>query len=80
MKSIFDWLDEVGGVASAAALLDENPRTVASWVYGEKMPKPATAHKITRLTGVDFNGVYAPLFALQEGKRATAMMKKGAKA
>lgn len=78
--TIAEWIKEKGGVAKAAAILKENPRTVAAWIYGEKLPKPQTAQRIIQASKgiLDFNGIYAPLFAIQAEKAAKAMMKKGA--
>ncbi|MGL4507640.1 MAG: hypothetical protein ACRCUF_18110 [Aeromonas sobria] len=78
---ILKWIEKVGGPAKAADLLKETPRTVASWFYGEKLPKPTTACKIVKLTKgeVDYNGVYAPLIAKMAEKEAKALLKKDSK-
>lgn len=49
------------GVDQAAELFDETPRTVESWMYGERTPRPATARKIVERTrgAVPFEGCYA---------------------
>lgn len=75
--SLLEWIDEKG-LDEAAKVLKENKRTLMSWKYGEKLPAPRTAHRITQITGLCFNSIYAPLFALQADKAAKAMIKKGA--
>lgn len=77
--NIIEWIESKGGIPQAAELLKETPRTVKSWVYGEKLPKPQTACKIVKLTKgvVDYNGIYACLFAVMADKQAKALIKKG---
>lgn len=76
--NILEWIDSVGGAKKAAAILKEEPRTVESWKYGEKIPHPKSAKNIVEKTNgkVDYNGVFAALFVLQEEKRAKALMRK----
>ncbi|MGL5589037.1 MAG: hypothetical protein ACRDDI_13370 [Aeromonas veronii] len=74
--SLLEWMDE-RGLDEAAKVLKENKRTLMSWKYGEKVPKPQTAQRITQATGLDYNEIYAPLFAMQESKRAADMIKRG---
>ncbi|MGL5484548.1 MAG: hypothetical protein ACRDC7_21900, partial [Aeromonas veronii] len=71
-------IDEHGGPAQAAEVIKENARTVWSWYRGEKLPKPATAQKLIRLSkgALDFNRIYAPLLAKQAEIEAKAMMRK----
>ncbi|MGL5285929.1 MAG: hypothetical protein ACRC8D_07290 [Aeromonas sp.] len=75
--TIFDWIKDIGGISAAAAALKENPRTVASWVYGEKIPGPEKAQRIIAKSKgrLDFNRVYAPLLAKQAEKRAVRLTK-----
>lgn len=77
--TIFEWIRDQGGVNKAAAILKENPRAVAAWFYGEKVPKPQSAQRIIQASknALDFNSIYAPIFALQAEKAAKAMIKKG---
>lgn len=48
------------GVDKAAMLFGEKPRTVESWLYGERMPRKQTAQKIVDRTKgkVTFAGIY----------------------
>lgn len=48
------------GVEKAAVLLDESPRAVKGWMYGERRPRPAKARKIVaRSKGrVTFASIY----------------------
>ncbi|MGL4755347.1 MAG: hypothetical protein ACRCXB_23550 [Aeromonadaceae bacterium] len=77
--NLIEWIDSKGGIDLAAGLLKEQPRTVKSWYYGEKMPKPSTACKIVKLTKgvVDYNGIYGTCFALMAERQAKALIKKG---
>lgn len=77
--NIFEWIDSVGGVVEAAKILDESPRTLNSWKYGEKTPSPAAAKNVVEKTKrvVDFNSIYGPVFAVQANKAAKALIKKG---
>lgn len=64
-----DWITEVGGVEAAAALLEENERTVYSWFRLERAPSLKAACKIVRTSKwkVDFNGIYQPLCVCLHG-------------
>lgn len=79
---IIEWIDSVGGTAKAAELLKESPRTVASWYYGEKLPKPQTACKIVRITkwALDYNRIYSPLIARMAERESKSLLKKASKA
>ena len=79
---IIEWIDSVGGPAKAAELLKESPRTVASWYYGEKLPKPQTACKIVRITkwALDYNRIYSPLIARMAEKESKSLLRKADKA
>lgn len=79
--NILDWISEQGGVAKAAEKLKEETRTVKSWMYGEKLPKPLTAARIVKMTKglVDYNGIYAPLIAKMAEREAKALIKKETK-
>ncbi len=57
------WVDEVGGIESAAAILKEKPRTVYSWYRMERPPRLVSAMNIVIRSRylVDFNGIYGPL-------------------
>ncbi|MGY3887215.1 hypothetical protein [Aeromonas aquatica] len=74
--TLFEWIEESGGVAQTAKIMKESPRTVASWYYSEKIPKPQAAVRLIRASrgALDFNRIYAPLFAelaSREAKRLT---------
>ncbi|MGL5093685.1 MAG: hypothetical protein ACRC8B_22755 [Aeromonas sobria] len=75
---IIKFIERAGGCAKAAELFKESPRTVASWYYGEKLPKPAVVCKIIKLTKgeLDYNRVYAPLIAKMADKQAQSLIKK----
>lgn len=79
--NIIQWIEDVGGPVKAAEILKESPRTVASWYYGEKLPKPTTACKIVKLTKgkLDYNRIYAPLIAKMAEREAKALLKKDPK-
>lgn len=74
---MLNWIKQNGGPAKAAVLLKENPRTVWSWVRGEKIPKPQTAQRITKLTKgeLDYNRIYATTFAKVAEVEAKALLK-----
>lgn len=57
------WVKKVGGITSAAKILKENPRTVASWIRGERSPLFPSAINIVIKSKheVDFNGIYLPI-------------------
>lgn len=38
------------GVEKSAILFDEDPRTIKSWLHGERLPRPATGWKIDERT------------------------------
>lgn len=48
------------GIDKAAVLLDETPRTVKSWMYRERRPRPEKAPEIVRRTRgrVQFHEIY----------------------
>lgn len=60
MTTLKDFLCELGDEA-ASELLDVAPRTVASWRRGERLPRPAQAARIVRVSNgrVDYAGIYA---------------------
>lgn len=66
------WVDEVGGIAAATALLDEKERTVKSWYYLLRPPSARAAAHIASVTGgrVDYNGIYGPYVAAQSARKA----------
>lgn len=81
MLTLSEWIKSLGGPAKAAELTGEKVRTVQSWTQGEKIPRPQTVHRIIQLSKgrLDFNSVYADLFARQAVKQAKALIKKGAR-
>lgn len=48
------------GVDKAAEVLDESPRAVKAWLYGERVPRKQTAQKIVKRSEgkVSFAGIY----------------------
>lgn len=58
-----EWVKKVGGIPSAAKILKENPRTVGSWMRGERSPLFPSAINIVIKSKhkVDFNGIYLPI-------------------
>lgn len=77
--NIMAWIEKNGGPTEAAKLLKESARTVKSWYYGEKLPKPMVVCKLIKLTKgeLDYNGVYAPIIAKMAEREAKALIKKG---
>ncbi|APU00889.1 hypothetical protein [Aeromonas phage 59.1] len=77
--TIFDWITELGGIDKAAAMLKESPRTVASWYFAEKIPKPHTVQRIIVVSKgkLDWNRVYAPILAKQATKASNNLIKRG---
>lgn len=49
------------GIEEAAALFDETPRAVKSWLHGERRPRPDTARKIVEKSKgrVRLEGIYS---------------------
>jgi hypothetical protein len=69
-----DWITSRPGddpVSVAAELLGETPRTVRSWIYGERRPSYRAAKNIVLKSNlaVDFNGIYAPFMRRDEVDR-----------
>lgn len=69
-----EWVDHVGGLATAAELLGENYRTVRSWYYLSRAPSARAAGRITRIAAgrVDYNGIYAPYVDAQTAREKAA--------
>lgn len=44
------YLEQTGGAATLAKELGVSPEAVRLWVRGDRLPKPATAMRIERLT------------------------------
>jgi hypothetical protein len=49
------------GIDAAAALLEERPATVKSWLYGERYPRHTKAPKIIERTGLTWDAIYRGL-------------------
>ncbi len=69
-----EWVDDVGGIKSAAKLLEETPRTVRSWYYAERAPRQQSAENIIQKSGgaVDWCGIYQPIQRAREKARHAA--------
>lgn len=78
---IIEWIESVGGPEKAAIILKETKRTVDSWIYGERLPKPQTACKIIKMTkGVlDYNKIYSPLVSRMAERESKSLLKKASK-
>lgn len=78
-KTIFEWIEKVGGVSEAAKLLGEPARTLYSWSYGERCPRPETAAHIIKVAKgeLDFNKIYGPVFARMAEHQSKQLIKKG---
>ncbi len=65
------WVKKVGGISSAARILKEKPRTVASWVRAERAPLLSSAINIVVKSEreVDFNDIYLPIARLSVAGR-----------
>lgn len=57
-----EWVDKVGGLDTAAALLNEKTRTVRSWYYLSRAPSARAAGRICAVSGglVSYDGIYRP--------------------
>ncbi len=51
---------ELVGEEKAAKLWDVEVRTVRSWRYGERTPRPIQAQKIVATSPVTYEGIYGP--------------------
>lgn len=69
-----EWVDEVGGLTAAAALLEEKYRTVRSWYYLSRAPSARAAGRICRVSGgrVTYNGIYTPFNEAHNAKQVQA--------
>lgn len=78
--NIIEWVAHVGGIEPAAKLLKEAPRTVMSWIYAERLPKPQSAANIVKMTKgkVDYNGIYVVLVLKMAEKESKQLIKKAA--
>jgi hypothetical protein len=58
-KSLSGFIRKLG-VSRSAQLFDEEERTVKSWLYGERRPRPHKVKKILRRAkgGVTVEGIY----------------------
>lgn len=68
------WIDDVGGMDVAAALLGEKYRTVRSWYYLDRAPTAKAAGRIVKVAAgkVDYNGIYAPYVAAMSAREVAA--------
>jgi DNA-binding transcriptional regulator YdaS (Cro superfamily) len=51
MNAFHAWVQSVGGAAQAADLLNVTPDAIYKWLKGHRLPRPAMAEKIERISG-----------------------------
>jgi hypothetical protein len=57
------------GPSGFAKAIEENERTVKSWLYGARLPKTSAARKIVERTPVTMDGIYGVPEPKRNGRR-----------